>query len=116
MPHDTASEFVSTATAQQISSVIVDSANSRITINGQTIIVSQNSGNQQVPPQRIMTDGDGRFEVTGLANRPEGYELAFVGSSAAPWRGYRDQDEAKMHQRIAEMPLQLDELPEPHAP
>jgi NADH-quinone oxidoreductase subunit C len=28
-----------------------------------------------------------------------------------PWRGFREQDERKLHERIASMPLMLDELP-----
>ncbi len=41
--------------------------------------------------QRFTTDADGRFEMTGLSNRPQGYELAFVGSFAAPYGSRRQQ-------------------------
>jgi hypothetical protein len=50
--------------------------------------------------QRFTTDADGRFEVTGLEDRPEGYELAFVGSFAAPWRGHRETIFAGREARI----------------
>tara|TARA_R110002095_G_scaffold189660_1_gene167347 strand:- start:69867 stop:72935 length:3069 start_codon:yes stop_codon:yes gene_type:complete len=41
--------------------------------------------------QRFQTDVNGRFEMTGLPNRPEGYELAFIGSFAAPYFDHRQR-------------------------
>jgi hypothetical protein len=40
---------------------------------------------------RVKTDSEGRFLVTGLAKNPEGYELAFAGSFAAPFRSDRQR-------------------------
>lgn len=41
--------------------------------------------------QRFTTDGEGRFEVTGLRNAPQGYDLAFVGSFDAPFASRRER-------------------------
>jgi hypothetical protein len=57
---------------------------------GLTVALANHNDPEGMYGQRFTTDADGRFEVTGLANRPEGYELAFVGSFAAPWRGHRE--------------------------
>ncbi len=40
---------------------------------------------------RVKTDSEGRFLVTGLAKYLEGYELAFAGSFAAPFRSARQR-------------------------
>lgn len=56
---------------------------------GVTVAQANHNDPEGMYGQRFTTDADGRFEVTGLASRPEGYELAFVGSFAAPWRGSR---------------------------
>ncbi len=39
--------------------------------------------------QLFTTDEEGRFEVTGLSPRAQGYELAFAGSFAAPYGSHR---------------------------
>jgi hypothetical protein len=41
--------------------------------------------------KRFKTDSEGRFLVTGLARNLEGYELAFAGSFAAPFRSARQR-------------------------
>jgi Zn-dependent protease with chaperone function len=57
------------------------------------VIVSQANHNAKdgLSGQRFRTDAEGRFEVTGLHDRPEGYELAFVGSFAAPTTSRRQR-------------------------
>ena len=57
------------------------------------VIVAQANHNDPsgMSGERVTTDAEGRFEMTGLASHPEGYELAFVGSFAAPWRGHRQK-------------------------
>jgi hypothetical protein len=56
---------------------------------GVTVAQANHNDPEGMYGQRFTTDADGRFEVTGLPDRPEGYELAFVGSFAAPWDGHR---------------------------
>lgn len=58
---------------------------------GVTVALANHNDPEGMYGQRFATDALGRFEVTGLPNNPEGYELAFVGSFAAPWRGHRQR-------------------------
>ncbi|MGH7194545.1 MAG: M56 family metallopeptidase, partial [Candidatus Saccharimonadales bacterium] len=58
---------------------------------GVTVALANHNDPEGMYGQRFATDAVGRFEVTGLPNNAEGYELAFVGSFAAPWRGHRQR-------------------------
>ncbi|MCA9098901.1 MAG: hypothetical protein KDA36_10960, partial [Planctomycetaceae bacterium] len=55
------------------------------------VVVAQANHNARhgISGPRFTTDAEGRFEVTGLMNRPEGYELAFIGTFEAPYAGRR---------------------------
>jgi hypothetical protein len=71
---------------------------------GVTVAQANHNDPEGMWGQRFTTDGDGRFEVTGLSNRPEGYELAFVGSFAAPWYGHRETIVPGKEARVQLMP------------
>ena len=47
---------------------------------GVIVALANHNAKDGMAGQRFETDDDGRFEVTGLTRRPQGYELAFVGS------------------------------------
>jgi beta-lactamase regulating signal transducer with metallopeptidase domain len=58
---------------------------------GMTVARANHNSADGMSGQRFTTDAEGRFEVTGLPNYPGGYELAFIGSFAAPFRGTRQR-------------------------
>jgi hypothetical protein len=55
------------------------------------VIVAQANHNAKegMYGERFKTDADGRFEITGLPNYPQGFELAFLGSFEAPYASRR---------------------------
>lgn len=53
-------------------------------VAGVIVALANHNAKDGMSGQRFKTDADGRFEVTGLRKNPRGYELAFVGSFAAP--------------------------------
>ncbi|HEY3963357.1 MAG TPA: hypothetical protein VGM05_02295 [Planctomycetaceae bacterium] len=71
---------------------------------GVTVALANHNDPEGMSGQRFTTDAEGRFELTGLANRPEGYELAFMGSFAAPWRGHRETIFSGTENRVQLMP------------
>lgn len=58
---------------------------------GLTIAQANHNSRDGMSGQQFKTDAEGRFEVTGLPDRPEGYELAFVGSFGAPFSSARQR-------------------------
>ncbi|QDV51764.1 M56 family metallopeptidase [Gimesia fumaroli] len=58
---------------------------------GVIVALANHNARSGLSGQRFLTDVDGRFEVTGLPNDPQGYELAFTGSFAAPYADFRQR-------------------------
>lgn len=58
---------------------------------GVIVALANHNARSGLSGQRFLTDVDGRFEVTGLPNHPQGYELAFTGSFAAPYADHRQR-------------------------
>ena len=52
---------------------------------GVTVALVNHEFAEGLEGRRFFTDADGNFTVTGLPDRPEGHDLAFVGSFAAPY-------------------------------
>jgi hypothetical protein len=71
---------------------------------GVTVALANHNSAEGMDGQRFTTDADGRFELTGLLGSPQGYELAFVGSYAAPWRGHRQTIFPEMENRVTLTP------------
>lgn len=71
--------------------VIDGSASGNKPVAGIGVAYANHNAKQGWWGQQFKTDADGRFEVTGLAKQPRGYELAFVGSFAAPFASHRQQ-------------------------
>ena len=60
-------------------------------VAGVIVALANHNAKDGMSGQRFKTDADGRFEVTGLRHNPQGYELAFAGSFAAPAASRRKQ-------------------------
>jgi hypothetical protein len=58
---------------------------------GVTIALANHNAADGMWGQRFTADADGRFKLTGLPIRPEGFEVAFVGSFAAPFAARRQR-------------------------
>jgi hypothetical protein len=58
---------------------------------GVTVALANHNAKDGMYGQRFKTDADGRFAMTGLPNRPKGFEVAFAGSFAAPYGSRRQQ-------------------------
>ncbi len=58
---------------------------------GVIVALANHNARSGLSGQQFLTDADGRFEVTGLWNPAQGYELAFTGSFAAPYADLRQR-------------------------
>ena len=67
---------------------------------GISVALANHNSPDGMTGQRFKTDSEGRFLVTGLAKNVEGYELAFAGSFAAPFRSARQQIVAGIVARV----------------
>ncbi len=66
--------------------VTTDLLSSKTNTAGISVALANHNSPDGMTGQRFKTDSEGRFLVTGLAKNVEGYELAFAGSFAAPFR------------------------------
>ena len=71
--------------------VTSDEFSSKPKAAGISVALANHNSPDGMTGKRFKTDSEGRFLVTGLAKNLEGYELAFAGSFAAPFRGARQR-------------------------
>lgn len=74
----------------QVSADIYSSSGSKKAA-GVTVALANHNAKDGMSGQRFKTDAEGRFEVTGLSDRPGGFEVAFAGSFAAPYSSLRQR-------------------------
>ena len=67
---------------------------------GISVVLANHNSPDGMAGRRFKTDSEGRFLVTGLAKNLEGYELAFAGSFAAPFRSGRQRIVAGIVARV----------------